>query len=339
MTILAAAVLGFFTMTAQTDTTLPVRPGFRLEVNNFGGEVAIASWDKNAVRIEADHGSSTVIRVESLERGLRVASSGRRGPPGSVEYRITVPSWMPVVVTGPFNDVSIAGTRSDITVETVRGDVNVEGGSGFINLSTVQGLVSLARSRGRIKLSSVNEGVSASDIAGQVSAETVNGDVTLDRIDSDAVDASSVCGSLTFLGPLHNPGRYRLQTHSGDIQVLLPEKPNAEVSVETFSGSFDSDFDVHLNALKGSKSFQFVLGMGGPQLDLEAFSGSIRLVHKAELLEHRQELLERRQELMERRQEATKRREELRERIREKTEKVKQKRSEQERHPNSGGDE
>ena len=315
MTILAAAVLGIFAMTAQTDTTLPAKPGTRLEVNNFGGEVAISTWNRDAVRIEADHGSRTMVQVTPFEKGLRISSSARRGPPGMVEFRITVPTWMPVVVTGPFNDVSIAGTRSDITVETVKGDVNVEGGIGFINLSTVQGLVSLVRSKGRIKLSSINEGVTATDIAGQISAETVNGDVLLEGIDSDAVDASSVCGDLTFKGSLRSPGRYRLQTHSGDIQVLLPEKPNAEVSVETFSGDFDSDFDVRLNALKGNQRFQFTLGSGGPQLDLEAFSGTIRLLHSAAMIERREQILERRAEQRERMREKMRERAKQKERL------------------------
>lgn len=292
MTLLATVVLGMFALAAHTDTTLAVRPGSRLEVSNFGGAVAVSSWGKNAVRIEADHGSRTTVQIETIERGLRVATSGRRGPPGSVEFQITVPTWMSVVVTGPFSDVSVAGTRSDIRVETVKGDVHVEGGSGFISLSTVQGLVNLARSQGRIRLSSINDGVTASDVKGQLRVETVNGDVTLERIDADAVDANSVSGDLSFSGPLHNPGRYRLQTHSGEIRMLLPDKPNADVAMETYSGDFETDFDVHVDELQGNKRFEFTLGTGGPLLDLQAFSGSIRLLRATRVLEREGRTLE-----------------------------------------------
>jgi DUF4097 and DUF4098 domain-containing protein YvlB len=298
MTLLVAAVLGWFAIAGQTDTTIAVHPGSRLEVSNFGGVVAVSSWDRNAVKIEADHGTRTEVQIEMVEKGLRIATSGRRGPPGTVEFHITVPAWMSVVVTGPFSDVSVAGTRSDIKVETVKGDVNVEGGSGFITLSTVQGLVNLARARGRIRLSSVNDGVTASDVGGQLRVETVNGDVMLERVDADAVDASSVSGNLVFSGPLRKAGHYRLQTHSGDIRMLLAEQPNADVAIETFSGAFDSDYKVHLDDLQGNKRFEFTLGSGGPQLDLEAFSGSIQLLRASRALQREGRRIEQLQERM-----------------------------------------
>src|SRR2546429_6556714 len=51
------ATLAALALAQQTDTTVPVRAGARLEINNFGGEIAVKTWSRNAVRVVADHSS------------------------------------------------------------------------------------------------------------------------------------------------------------------------------------------------------------------------------------------------------------------------------------------
>ncbi|MBI1799094.1 MAG: DUF4097 family beta strand repeat protein [Candidatus Eisenbacteria bacterium] len=279
MMFLAATVLAVFAVAGHTDTTIAVRTGTRLEVSNFNGEISVSAWDRNAVRVEADHGPRTRIALESSASGLRISASGYRGVPGSVEYHISAPAWMPLDISAPFSDVSVDGARGEVKVETVKGDVRVRGGVGFVELSSVQGEVSLVGAKGRLKLSSINEGVMAKQVAGQLTVETVNGDIAIDDVQLDLLEASSVSGSLWFSGALLKNARYQLQSHNGNIQVVVPDHPSANVSVSTFSGDFSSDFDVMLNGTKrGNRRMSFLLGDGGPQFDLESFNGSIELL-------------------------------------------------------------
>ena len=58
----------------QTDTTVPVRSGARLEVENFGGEIAVKTWAKNAVRIEASHSTrDRIVITASALKGTAIA--------------------------------------------------------------------------------------------------------------------------------------------------------------------------------------------------------------------------------------------------------------------------
>ncbi len=272
-----AAALTFLALTTQTDTTLAVKPGMRLEVTNFSGSVEVSGWNRNTLRLEAEHSTRTTIEIETSESAITVSTSGRRGHPGSVEFRIMVPRWMPLSINGPFTDVSVEGTKGGVAVETVKGDVNVKGGGGLLRLSTVQGEVTLEGARGRAKLGSVNGGITISDMIGDVDAETVNGDVVFDHVRSSVIDASTVSGSLNYLGDLLSGGRYQFESHSGDVDVSLLDNPAARIVVSTFSGEFDSDFEVKLNELRRNRRFEFTLGSGSAQLGMESFSGSIRL--------------------------------------------------------------
>jgi len=71
-----------------------VRSGARLEISNYGGEIAIKTWSRNAVRVVADHSSRDRVRVDASDQVVRVKTDpGRRGP-SQIDYAVTVPTWM-----------------------------------------------------------------------------------------------------------------------------------------------------------------------------------------------------------------------------------------------------
>src|SRR5436853_7935114 len=88
------ATLAALALMQQTDTTVPVRAGARLEISNFGGEIAVKTWNRNAVRVMAEHSSRDRIRVDASGQVVRVKTeAGRRGP-AQIDYAVTVPAWM-----------------------------------------------------------------------------------------------------------------------------------------------------------------------------------------------------------------------------------------------------
>jgi len=58
--------------------------------------------------------------------------------------------------------------------------------------------------------------------------------------------------------------------------------------VNTFNGSFESDFAVTLSGQNGrNRRLTFALGGGGATIDLESFSGDIRLVKPGSRLDRK----------------------------------------------------
>jgi len=279
--MLAAVLLTASAFTAHTDTTVTVKPGTRLVVDNFGGSVAVSTWAKNAVRIEAEHSTRAVVEIETRDNTLRVSSSGRRGPPPATDYTITMPKGTELRVSGVYTDVSVDGSEADVRAQTVKGDISLRGGRGFISLQSVQGSVRVRAARGRLELSSVNDGVDAADVEGEIRAESVNGDLVLAGVTSSMVEASTVNGDICYQGVIAKDGHYRFATHNGDIRLGLPDDASATVSVSTFEGDFESVFKATLFDT-GRKRFNFTLGSGSAEIALESFQGTIRLRHAGE---------------------------------------------------------
>ena len=262
----------------QIDSTVPVDRGQRLEVHAFAGEIAVTSWNRNAVRVVGESSGRTRVEINRTGATLEVRTEGRRGPAGMVDLQITAPSWMPLDLSGVHTDVSVTGARAAITVETVQGQITVEGGDGLISLQSVEGAVSLRGAKGRIEVHSVNEDVEIANSSGDITAETVNGEISLSQVDATGLAASTVNGDIDYDGPIRNNGRYELSSHNGDLTLSMTPTTSAAVSVSTFNGEFESEFPVTLTEARKGKRFSFTVGTGSAQVSLESFQGSIRLV-------------------------------------------------------------
>jgi len=281
MLALLGAVAGLM-LAQQTDTTLEVQQGARLEVDNFGGEIVVRTWAQNRVRVQATHSSRDHIDIRASTRAVRVEAESRRGMPHLVEYQITVPAWMAVELQGVSTDMVVEGTRATIRVETVEGDVRVTGGRDEISLQSVGGAVTLSGAQGRVAVSSVDGDLRLSDIVGGITAETVDGSIIIEKAESDAVDANTVDGDILYLGAIRNNGRYVLTTHDGVVTVSIPQETNATISVATFDGRLDASFPLQLRDTK-ARRFSFTLGNGAARVELETFDGAILLRRPSEI--------------------------------------------------------
>ena len=294
----------------STDTTLTVPPRGRLELENFSGEILVTAWDRSAMRVRAGHESGTRIQVDvrpatvtlRTVRRIRIPEPDRLGNlrhvrieeidiPARVDYRLTVPRGMSLRLAGINSRISVEGVEADVSAEAVNGAVTVRGGRGAVRASAINGGVEVTGVRGSVEAESVNDGVTVRDVEGRVHVESVSGDVALERIDSDEVEASTVSGSLRYSGALRPGGSYQLESHSGDLTVILPEHPDVTISADTYSGEFSSSFLVQskssFTSVRGrGKEFEFTLGDGRADLSLESFSGLIRLERAGEPAGH-----------------------------------------------------
>lgn len=261
------------------DTTLAVRKGQRLEVSVYAGSITVRTWNRDAIRVQADTRRKDHLDINADGSTVSVETSGKWGPAGSADVEITMPAWMAVELSGVETDLSVEGCKCTVHAETVRGDVTVKGGEGNVSVQSVEGSVTVTDVNGRVEAQSVNESVTVERVRGDLAVQTVNGDVSLEAITSSSVEASTVNGDIAYDGAIQNGGRYELSTHQGDIVLTMPENANATVSVNTFNGSFESDYPVTLTGKNQRQKFSFTIGSGSgsARVDLESFGGDIRL--------------------------------------------------------------
>jgi DUF4097 and DUF4098 domain-containing protein YvlB len=269
----------------QTDTTVAVQRNARLEVNNYGGEIIVRTWNQSSVRVRASHSSRSRVEVSTSASAVLVKTAGRRGPPSIVDLELTVPTWMAMSLGGVYTDVRVENAGGAVSAESVQGDIQITGGTGNVRVKAVEGNVSLARTRGRIEVNAVEGDVTLTDGGGDVMIETVDGDIYLVRVDATNLEVNTVDGDIVYEGAVKSGGTYRLGTHDGDITVVVPPNANLSGWFSSFDGEFDASFAVD-TVRTGRHRWRFTIGRGGAAgatLELETFDGDIRLRRPGEV--------------------------------------------------------
>lgn len=286
LNLASLAVVLLATARPVTDTTITVKPGTRLAVDNFAGAVVVGTWSKNAIRIQAEHNRRAALDIDHGTARLDVSAHGKWGEPVFVDYTITVPAGTPLELSGIDTDLEVQGAEGPVKAETVKGDVKIQGAKGPVSCSSVEGQVEVIDCRGRVEASGVNDLVRVSGSVGDIQAESVNGDVFVEQCKGNSVEISTVNGNLYFIGDIDKNGDYSLSTHQGSMWVGIPEGSDCSGSVSTYQGSFQSTFPIERSDKKHRENdFTFTIGDGSANLELEAFNGSIRLARPNEVTE------------------------------------------------------
>ncbi len=252
-TILIAAVwLGVApAAAAQTDFewTGQLAPGQRIEIIGVNGAIrASAATDGNvvvtAVKRQGRKGSASDVRVET------VAHAGG----------VTVCAVYPAPTGSPANSCQAGGHgRNDIDNDTaVDFTVQVPAGIGLF-----------ART--------VNGSIDANGLRSDADASTVNGSVTVAT--SGSARATTVNGTINAaMGRAPSGGKF--STVNGQVTLQLPAATNATVRVSTVSGEIRSDFPLQIDADRGPKHAEGVIGSGGQRLDISTVNGAVTLLRR-----------------------------------------------------------
>jgi DUF4097 and DUF4098 domain-containing protein YvlB len=271
---------------AQTriDTTFAFSRTGVVDLTQISGDVIVTAWERGEARIRA-YAERGRIRSNLSSSRLTLEIESVRGRVGDSRFEVSVPVGVRVIARSTSGDVTVKGTKGAVDARSTSGDVTVSEATDRIVIESVSGDVHASQLTGEVRSESVSGNVEIRDATGDVRAETTSGDVSLLGVTSRVVFATTVSGEVEYDGTIDANGRYEFHSHSGDIRLEIPEAAGARFTVETFSGSLDSEFSLTL--LPGQRStgrprrFEFTLGSGSARVTAESFSGDIVLARRA----------------------------------------------------------
>jgi hypothetical protein len=261
--------------TSIVDTVLPLGRNGAVDVHLLSGNINVTGWTRSEVKVygRTERGQ---IRVEASPSRIEIGDRMPRGRRGDTDLEISVPEGTRLTINGHSTDVSVRGVKGEVEIATTNGDVEIDNATSRVAFESVSGDVQISRVQGDLRGEAMSGEVDVTDVTGEVDIETVSGDLTLRNVRSRYVRAESMSGSVNFEGRTESEGRYDFASHSGDVRLILPAALGATISVETFSGSIDSDFPITLQpGDRHGKQFQFQVGDGGARIDATSFSGGI----------------------------------------------------------------
>jgi DUF4097 and DUF4098 domain-containing protein YvlB len=270
----------------QLDTTVRLDRGGSVDLSLISGKIRVTGWDQANVKISASiesgllrfsaNSSRVTLGVDDSDNGNR---RGRHnGNVGEASYEVSVPRGAHLILEAVSGDVTSRGSQGEIEASSVSGDVDVTDGVRSVSVESVSGSARAAQINGNLHIETVSGDLNAQNVSGNVQASTVSGEIRLVGIQSRDVRTETVSGSVTYTGTIEPSGRYGFESHSGTVTLNIPRNAGANFSVETFSGSIDSDFPITLQP--GPKRHEgshmdFTIGDGRARVTAQTFSGDI----------------------------------------------------------------
>lgn len=299
---LAAAIafaLAFAALPALAGTpinqTRPLDATGEVHVENIKGRIVVRTWARPEVRISGTLGKGAEkLQVEGDERSLGIAvkypntrggwNFWGRSDDGAepTVLEVTIPQRASLEIESVAADVDVqqmAGAR--LSVSSVSGGVSVTASSpGEAEVHTVSGDSVLKITTPRVQVETVSGDVRLQGgLDGEVSMESVSGDLELDAKALSKLTVASVSGDASVRAALRPGARVDAETLSGTLALHLPRSTSARVRVETFSGDIESPSGkIHREEHGPGKSLDTRLGDGRGEIELESFSGDVRII-------------------------------------------------------------
>ena len=263
----------------KIDTTFAFEKSGAVDLGLVSGDIVVTGWAKNEIKILAS------IEIGYFETSfspsnVRISAKSRRNRMGDSHIEVSVPVGVEVRASTVSGDLSVRGTAGRVTANTVSGNIEVRDASDAVEMHSVSGDLRSSKLRGHVKVNTVSGDIQVDDVNGDVRGKTVSGTLT-GRGALDGVEFESVSGGFEFRGDFRGAGTFSVNTHSGDIQLTLPENLAANLDLRTFSGELRTEFPLTLQpgetAGRRGREMRTTINGGGARISLGTFSGDITI--------------------------------------------------------------
>lgn len=252
-----------------------------------GGTVQLEAGFRNVIVTVGSDDNVTVTGAEAELEGNRITIDAGGFPGsrmGSEPVRLIVPAWASLEIEVVSGSLDVHRAPESLTAEVMNGPITTRGGTGTMQLSSIAGAITVRDFAGKqLEVEAITGPVTIDGATGRVLAETVNDPIFLRNIRSSAVQVSSVNGRVEWNGDFVPGGRYRFESHNGEIELQLPASVSARMHVTTFMGDFVSALAATTNGkgrpeqanMLGGQDITAVYGSGAAEVSIDTFNGEV----------------------------------------------------------------
>lgn len=299
--------------TERLTHTFRIGASGELDVQNLTGDIIVTRGRGNDIEVEAiktarartaEEARSVLatVRVAFAERGGRgevraiyprehYTANNRRNTGVSVAYNITAPEGTRINVKSLTGNVKVTGIKGDLSVVSTTGDVNVFNAARLAVARSTSGNVQITDLRSELPLelhSTSGDLTVRQSRVPRLELSTVTGTLVIDDVQVEQLEAQSLTGNLELSFPFSRSGRYDLNSHSGDIRVVVTGGSGFELDANSFSGTINSSLELQErtgssgdgNRGGRTRRLRGVFGDGRALLDITTFSGNVTITKK-----------------------------------------------------------
>lgn len=265
-------------------------PTVRVSVSNVAGDVTVTGWDRNEVQVTGQLGDGSkplAITGSNGDLSIKVEPQGGSGwlnwssdsrmSPSTLELHVPKAAALDVhVVSAAVVVDSLDG--GSIQIDSVSGRARISARTPSLKVNSVSGNIELSGHADTAGLQTVSGDILAPTLGNEAKLETISGHIQASGGPWKKFTLSTVSGDVQLSGGITPDGTLGIDSMSGDVLLQLPSAVVGSLHASSFSGDLRSDFGTAEKAEHGpGSSLDVRLGGGGGKIDVETFSGDLRI--------------------------------------------------------------
>ena len=254
-----------------------------LRIVNMVGSVVVHGWNKDTVVVRGTLGAGDTFFMGGGYTGVKMfVESVNERDPKPTRLEIWVPARVRLWIKTATASIDVNDVAGGLDLYVVSGTIDVTGNPRELNAEAIDGDIHITGSPAWVRAKSASGAITFQGASPDAAFSTVSGPIKVDGGNGifERTKIETVTGSIGFAGRLDRSGAFDFDTHSGSIDIAIPDKTAATFSVVTIAGSIT-------NALskKAAIPGRFARGAeltvdesgGGAKVSVRTFKGAVTL--------------------------------------------------------------
>src|SRR2546423_2758908 len=216
----------------KVERRIPLGMEGAFRIMNMVGSVVVHGWSKDTVLIRGTLAPGDQFYAGGGYTGAKmfIESANDRDPkPTSLE--VWVPSRARLWIKTATASIDVDGVDGGLDLYTVSGAIDVAGNPHELNAEAIDGDIHITGSPPWVRAKSASGTITFQGGSSDAAFSTVSGPVKVDGGVFERTKIETVTGNIGFSGRLDRSGTFDFDTHSGSVDIAIPDKTSASLSV------------------------------------------------------------------------------------------------------------
>jgi putative adhesin len=282
----AAAILLFASpLIAQkkVDRKQPLGMEGAVRILNMVGSVTVHGWNKDTVLVRGTLGQGDSFFMGGGYTGVKMfVESVNERDPKPTRLEIWVPARVRLWVKTATASIDVSDVAGGLDLYVVSGTIDVTGSPRELNAEAIDGDIHITGSPPWVRAKSASGAITFQGASSDAAFSTVSGPIRIDGGNGvfERTKIETVTGNVTFAGRLDRSGAFDFDSHSGTIDIAIPEKTAATYSVVTIAGTITNKLSKKSPTPgRFGRGAELVAdeGGGGAKVSVRTFKGPVTL--------------------------------------------------------------
>jgi len=215
-----------------------------LRIVNMVGSVTVHGWDKDTVMVRGTLGAGDTFYMGGGYTGAKMfVESVNERDPKPTRLEVWVPARVRLWVKTATASIDVSDVAGGLDLYVVSGTIDVTGNPRELNAEAIDGDVHITGSPSWVRAKRATGAITFQGASADAAFSTVSGPIRVDGGNGifERTKLETVTGNITFAGRLDRSGAFDFDTHSGSIDIAIPEKTSVTFSVVTIAGSITNN--------------------------------------------------------------------------------------------------